>query len=621
MFQEIDDGLDNAHLLANQLNRIFTKVDTVVEIIAESAIIDGKFCLKTLVVSLLDIIRPIIKFSTDAFCDGNKDILHAQEDFDTFCSEELRKMYNSQERIDMEEFILKLGRLIIAWMQDSKVQAMRELYENNAVHAVKVHGKTYPKNVETLFADVYSIVLSKLEALCKCEHGSRQQFLYEMNIDEEVNELFEVYHHDHTTTTNTTNNTSKQLIRNICSSLINLSTFKTKDDLLHFGMCLNKWIGSADAMFNDQLAVPSGVYEYIHQVISLIEYVLDSINRIDVYSCEEAKKFWLFWQSRLQELSDKLVKMDSDTKTNCIMGVLVDEFIFWGSSLISMDLQFLANNPFPTIITLPVTNTTTTTNTKEQKDSSLKRLRSPTITPSKSIHPAILSYSFDIFLCLDYLGRGDCSAAHNVIFIEKFFARWLYSNIYMTKPMKVERKFGKMKNVMYAQELHAQFLAKHGEEIKIFYQRHKIKEDTDDDDEEDVDVTELLYSKEFSFAQKTTASDDVDADAAVDESKIILIDWENFIQDFVTYILGIIECLDETMTIRELYNQDIWEFLRAHLLFLKNRIEHGQRYKYATTILLGHMAAYAKYIRCALVVCEGCERGETAPAKKMIRLN
>ena len=626
MFQQ-KDGVGNEHLLANQLNQLFAKINDIVSQVVNSAISDaGKFRFDLLMVNIFNAIRPTIMLTLNALNDtGNVDILQAQDNLDRFFNEELHNIHdNSKVQIDLDEFILKVGHVVIAWMRSDKLQFIRNIVSARIVNITPLAGQLYPKNINTFIDDIYDIILNKLEELCKCEHGSRQQFLHDMDIKKEFAELYEVYPHDPTT-----NETSKQQIKNICSNLISLYIFKSEKALSEFRISLANWISARPIYFDDdddisKRKIPSMRYENIGQVISIIEYVLDSINRIDIYWCEDAKKFWLFWESQLMELMAKLVEMDPNTPSICV----IEELSFWGNCLSNMDLKFLDDDPLTRL---------TSTDTH-------------TLPPSDIDHPLFLSCSYTMLIYLDFIRKMNMHTNYNITLIEKPFAEWLRDAIYIVQPHQLERYYGKMKNIRYAQVLHSQFLTKHGEEINKFYLRHypvtDTKNTTNTTTTTTMNTTNTTNTNTSTTNTSTTAAtatatttttshedadmndDDDDADTIIidaddhddDDDDEMLIDWEDFIEDFVTYILGIIDCLDESRVIRESYNHDIWMFLKSHLLAIRDRAEHGNRFEYVTNRTLGYISAYSNYINSRVITCPGCERGDEAPKTKRIRI-
>ena len=639
MFQQ-KDGVENEHLLANQLNQLFAKINAIVSQVTDSAISDdGKFRLDILMVNIFNTIRPAIMLTLDTLNDtGNLDILQAHENLDRFFNEEIHNIHNnSQVQIDLDEFLLKAGQVVIAWMRSDQLQFTKDIVSAGIVNITPLAGQHYPKNINTYIDDIYNIILNKLEEFCKCEHGSRQQFLHDMDIKKEFAELFEVYPYDPTT-----NNTSKQRIENICSSLISLFIFKTEKALSEFKISLAKWISSRPIHFDDddisKRKIPSMRYENIGQVIPIIEYVLDSISRIDMYWCEDARKFWLFWESQLMDLMAKLVKMDPNTPSICI----IEELVFWGNCLSDMDLKFLGDDSLTRFITSTTTATTADNSADNGDDNGADNAASSTYTtetdtnthtlpPSDIYHPLFLSFSHTMLVYLDTVKKMDMHTGHNIMIIEKPFAEWLHDVIYKVQSHELELYYGKMKNVRYAQVLHSQFLAKHGEEIKIFYLRHYPDTNTTNTTNTTTATTTTTAATTTTATTTTTTTttsdDDDDADTIIitaDDDDVnvdnTLIDWENFIEDFVTYVLGMIDCLDESRVIRESYNYDIWMFLKSQLSAIRDRAKHGNRFEYVTNRMLRCMSDYCNYVNSRIIICQGCERGDQVPKRKRIRI-
>lgn len=549
LFMESDDPNKP---LSTRINAIILHLCKGIKILTDPAIADGEVQVEKIAVNFSIMALPLVKLFADRVWNDNPGILAIHNEFCQHFEKRLQDLtLDATKKIDTEEFISKVARVLIEWLGDPRIAIYQKVYSDSArlVNPPKIEGEKYPKNNETFCVDVCEILRRKLTELCECEHGSREQWLANFNFDDEVNHLMEIYQKG-----------TKTRIRDICSSLISYSKFETSAEWWKFVSNLQKWIqmalvedeqnpahillgeASSRAIIRD-IRVKFGSefkgYFGYPDIRAVIKFSLDIIRNIETYSCPEAEQFWLFWESQLSsletELETKVGKREEGEKLlKDYIGILFDRFKKCGQHLMHMDLEFLVERKYDDFFSMVMS---------EEKEETLKRKKVECEDhPSKFFRAG--SYYMNQLVGLNT--TSDLSDTEPII------ADWLHSVIGSMKPEDVENCYGAMSNPRLVEKTHKEFLAKHKDDIDTFYSRHF---------------------------------------GGLSEEGVAFIDWASFIDDFIKYMLTVFRCLDQS----DRFNLSQWEYWQSQLRHISEDIGYETRHEYLRISLGFDILNYITY--------------------------
>ena len=546
---------DNNPPLSTRINAIILHLCKGIKILADPAIADGEIQIEKIAVNFSIMALPFVKLFADNLWYDNPSILAIHKEFSQYFEKRLEDLaLDETKKIDTEEFISKVARVVIEWLSDPRIAIYQKVYSDSArlMNPPKIEGNKYPKNNETFYVDVCEILRRKLTELCECEHGSREQWLANFNLDDEVNHLMETYGKD-----------TKTRIRDICSSLISYSKFETSAEWWKFVNNLQKWIelalveeeqNPAHILLGEVKTSSSAVMRDIDtefgskfkgyfgypDIRAVIKFSLDMIRNIETYSCPEAEQFWLFWESQLSsletELETKVGKPEEGEKLlKDYIGILFDRFKKCGQHLMHMDLEFLVEKKYDDFFS--------TVMSQKEEEETLKRKKVECEDHPSKFFRAGFHYMNQL------VGLNTTSDLSDT---EPIIADWLHSVIGSMKPEDVEKCYGAMGNPRLVEKTHKEFLAKHKDDIDTFYNRHF---------------------------------------GGVAEEGVAFIDWASFIDDFIKYMLTVVRCLDKS----DQFNLWQWEFWRNQLMHISEDIGYQTRHEYLRISLGFDILNYIRY--------------------------
>ena len=355
------------------------------------------------------------------------------------CNDSLSQLRNDNTSIDMEELILQGANILISWLDIIPVDIIQALF---ITHQQKLFmGQIYLKNPQTYIRDIIKYAMGKLKTIIhNIPHGSRQQFVQNIDISGDLAHLYERYEEKN----------AKHYMKEICTSLISFWKYGG-DDLTKIFACLAEWKQFAinEPNISSVFAEDCSSSQELHRKLSttnnnnnILHLMKQVIENIISYDSIESMKFWLFWLSQISTLVKDLDGL-TDNNVNQYKDILATIFSNWGRYLSQMDLKFLGG------ASSPVKN--------DNVDENI---------------PPVISISQTILTGLKELKRkGESHSAMGRYVLDLF-----HLIVCDLKDEDVEHFYGKMFNVKYAQVVHAKMSVIWQQSISEYY---KTKEDGD----------------------------------------------------------------------------------------------------------------------------------------------
>ena len=298
------------------------------------------------------------KFYAEILWCGNETILELHDQFSEFIGNEIRK----GKKIDTEEFILLLAKIFLEWLRDPRIEIYQSAFKYQISHHPKDNEKKYPKNIDTFYTDRTRVFIKKLEELCACKYGSREEWLKHFDPEAEIEHLYDTGENIITD--------FKSIYRDICSTLVSFCLFELTNDWQKFADAIHVWMVAASeneddpsrAFLRETNFFPERVKEihrqffathYINDqiywrlneirdtikyILTMIKYILSVIKTKPGPWSEEVIPFWWTLETQLSKLDAELDKMNEEDD---YMGLIKEKMSVCGKDLCHIYIRFL----------------------------------------------------------------------------------------------------------------------------------------------------------------------------------------------------------------------------------------------------------------------------------------
>lgn len=298
------------------------------------------FEITNIICHILDgLVLPELHSLTSYIWTNHESVQITQNQFFNFCIESLSGVANAQsDGVDPEDFIWWLAAILQTWVEAIPPNVIRACVKEWSIAERKIAGQRYPKNPETYGTEIHQYVIQKLTEISETEHGSRYEALQKLNVSRDLDHLFEVYGQK---------KSSRDIIRKICSSLMDFHKYGDHQYVTKFKYHINAWLTfiksehAVSAVFHEDCSASQQRHidfvrglgdEKNDTVKSFVEYLIFVIGNISTFSCRAALEFWLFWLSQLRGCD-----YDGNSGIEDFFPILKE----WGRCLSEMDLKFL----------------------------------------------------------------------------------------------------------------------------------------------------------------------------------------------------------------------------------------------------------------------------------------
>lgn len=292
------------------------------------------------------------KFYADIFWCDNENISELHDQFSQFIRDEIRK----GKKIDTEEFILRLAQILLEWLRDPRMEIYQSAFKYQISHQPKDKKEKYPKNIDTFYTDRTRVFIKKLEELCACKYGSREEWLKHFDPKAAIEHLYD--------TRENIVEDFKRIYRDICSTLVSFCLFESTNDWQKFVDAMHVWMVAASeneddpsrAFLRETNFFPDSVKEIhrqffqthyvtdqmywgLNEIRDTIKYILTVIKNTKSRSWnEDASPFWLLWETQLSKLDAELDKMNQEDD---YMRVIKAKMSVCGKNLCHTYIRFL----------------------------------------------------------------------------------------------------------------------------------------------------------------------------------------------------------------------------------------------------------------------------------------